>query len=363
MRTTDDRGSQTDESPLILSDERADDWMRTDESGRFDQRYVTLTVCLRWSILIAYVALVLSGVIPMNRLALLGSAGWILATNVLATWYWTYRRPIHWYDEMYLYLDLVSVVCGTLASANLGYPIWMAFVMLMIQAPAERPTLVAALFNAGCVAAYAACAAILYAAGWYAPDVGYTTVTVVILTFIGVNLAITFDGNRRLRAMIRRLAVTDALTGLANRRQFSRCLANPVAGTSLAVIVMDVDRFKQYNDSFGHLAGDQLLVKLANLLEHEFRDALTVARYGGDEFVVLLPCSTLEQAELRVSRLLREAGDGLPISCGIAMWPDGHPTLDSAFAAADDCLRAVKRSRRGTYALWSSDGHITLRAS
>jgi diguanylate cyclase (GGDEF)-like protein len=186
---------------------------------------------------------------------------------------------------------------------------------------------------------------------------------VVILAFIGVNLAITFDGNRRLRAMIRRLAVTDALTGLANRRQFSRCLASPPPDTSLAVIVMDVDRFKQYNDEFGHLAGDQLLVKLSTVLKQEFGDAVTVARYGGDEFVALLPCSSLGEAEARVDKLLHEAGERLSISCGISMWPDGHPTLDSAFAAADDCLRAAKRARRGTYAIWSPDGHIQLRAS
>jgi diguanylate cyclase (GGDEF)-like protein len=350
---------------VTLREEAADtDWMRTDESGRYDQRYVTMTICLRWSILAAYVALAVSGLMPVNPLALVGSAGWICATNVLASWYWLQRRPIPWYDETYLYLDFVSVMCGTLATANLGYPVWMAFVMLMIQAPAERPTTTAVAYNAVCVMGYAACAGILYAAGWYKPDIGYTTVTVVILTLIGVNLAITFDGNRRLRTVIRRLAVTDALTGLANRRQFSRCLANPPDGGSLAVIVMDVDRFKEYNDSYGHLAGDQLLVRLAAALEQAFPDALTIARYGGDEFVVLLPCAAVEQAEARLNDLLsRRPHDRLPVSIGVAMWPQDHPTLDAAFAAADDCLRAAKRSHRGTYATWSADGQIRLRAS
>ena len=350
---------------VTLREEAADtDWMRTDESGRFDQRYVTMTICLRWSILVAYATLALSGLMPMNPLALAGSAGWICATNVLATWYWLQRRPMPWYDEIYLYLDFVSVICGTLATANLGYPVWMAFVMLMIQAPAERPATIAVSYSALCVGGYAACAGILYASGWYKPDLGYTAVTVVILTFIGINLAITFDGNRRLRKVIRRLAVTDSLTGLANRRQFSRCLANPPADRSLAVIVMDVDRFKEYNDSYGHLAGDNLLVWLATALQQAFPDALTIARYGGDEFVVLLPCATVDQAEARLDDLAsRRPPDRLPVSIGVAMWPQDHPTLDAAFAAADDCLRAAKRSTRGTYATWSSEGQIRLRAS
>jgi diguanylate cyclase (GGDEF)-like protein len=339
------------------------EWMRTDESGRFSQSYVTMTICLRWAILVAYVALALTGVMPMHPLALAGSAGWICATNVFSSWYWFQKRPIAWYDKTYLYLDFVSVMCGTLATANLGYPIWMAFVMLMIQAPAEQPTKVSMIYSAVCVVGYAACAGILYASGWYKPDIGYTTVTVVVLAFIGANLAITFDGNRRLRRVIRRLSVTDALTGLANRRQFSSCLANPPTG-SLAVIVMDVDRFKGYNDSFGHLAGDQLLVRLGVSLQEAFPDALTIARYGGDEFVVLLPCDTVEQAEARLDDLANSRlNDRLPVSMGLAMWPHDHPTLDAAFAAADDCLRAAKRSKRGTYATWSADGEIRLRAS
>ncbi|MEO8457779.1 MAG: GGDEF domain-containing protein [Chloroflexota bacterium] len=330
------------------------DWMRVDESGRYDQRYVTLNLGLRWFILVAYVSLAFSGLMPVHPLALLGSAGWICATNVLGTWYWLQRRPIHWYDRIYLYLDFISVVAGVLATANLGYPIWMAFVILMIQTVAERPFTTAIIYNFACVVAYAACAAILYAADWYTPSLGFTAVTVTILALISINLTITFDGNRRLRRVIRRLAVTDALTGLSNRRQFSYDMANPPMGASLAVIVMDVDRFKNYNDSFGHLAGDQLLVRLAASLQEAFPDALTIARYGGDEFVVLLPCVLVEEAEARADKFLTgRNNDRLPVSIGLSMWPLDHPTLDAAFAAADDSLRVAKRSNRGSAVSWS----------
>jgi diguanylate cyclase (GGDEF)-like protein len=183
-----------------------------------------------------------------------------------------------------------------------------------------------------------------------------------LLGFIGWNLLITFEGNRRLRSYIRRMAVTDALTGLANRRQLSHALANPPRVPSAAVIVMDVDRFKQYNDELGHLAGDQLLVRLARTIEEEFPDAMMNARFGGDEFVVLLPCRTMAEAEARV-RGFRSGGQYGPVavSVGVALWPDGQPTLDSAFAAADDCLRAAKQSGRNAYACWAPDGQIQLR--
>lgn len=349
---------------LIDEDEHdALEWMRSDsESGRFDQRYVTMLLCLRWAIVAAYIALGLSGLMVVHPLALAGSAGWIAFTNCVSTWHWAQHRPIAWYDSAYLYLDFVSVMASTLATANLDYPIWMAFVMLMIQAPAEQTPLRSAIFNGVCVLGYMACAGVLAVAGWFTVDVGVAAVTVSILGFIGFNLATTFGGNRRIRGLMRTLATTDPLTGLANRRQLSRFLANPARdGRRLALIVMDVDRFKQYNDTYGHLAGDQLLVRLAEILRGFFLDAPMIARYGGDEFVVAFHCTSPASAATHVDEMLnRRSRDRVPVSVGIAIWPDHHPTLDAAFAAADDALRAAKRSRRGTYATADAAGAIRL---
>ena len=302
-------------------------------------------------------ALGLSGVMPINILALAGVGTWFAIANSMCSYFWVRRRPMGWYDSQYLYLDFLTVVFATLSTANLNYPIWMAFVLLMIQAPAERPTAPALAFNMICVAGYAVCASIMYAAGWYSVSFGVATATVAILSFIGLNMAITFDSNRRLHQVIRSMAITDSLTGLANRRHLSNLLANAPAGTSLAVILMDVDRFKNYNDTYGHLAGDNLLARLARELERMFPNATMIARYGGDEFVVLLPCETIDEAEERARALLDHRTEHNPISvtAGIALWPNQHPTLDAAFAAADDCLRAAKRSHRGSYTSWSAD--------
>lgn len=319
---------------------------------------VTLNLGLRWSIFAVFLTLGLTGIMPVNLLALGGTTLWFAIANGICSYYWITRRPMGWYDTHYLYLDFLTVVFATLSLANLAYPTWMAFVLLMIQAPAERPTGPALLFNMICVAGYVACAVVLNLAGWYSVSIGVASVTFAILIFIGLNMAITFDSNRRLQQVIHSLAITDALTGLANRRRLSHLLANPPEGQTLAVILMDVDRFKDYNDAYGHLAGDQLLARLAGILEQTFPDAAIISRYGGDEFVVLLPCTSVEQAAERVHILLhgRPRHERIPVTAGIALWPTQQPTLDSAFAAADDSLREAKRSNRGAFAVWPADG-------
>lgn len=320
-----------------------------DEVGRFDTDYVAAQVALRWAILVAYISLPATGIIPMHPLAAAGSAAWIAITNVAATWAWRQRRRVDWYDNTYIFLDILSVSFGVLAAANLDYPIWAAFLMVMATGAAELNTRLAMLNALGCTAAYAACAVIITLAGWYEVEAAPLVVTGLIMAFIGTNLAITFDGSRRLRSYIRRIAVTDPLTGLANRRQLSDFLSTPPrTDRSIAVAVLDVDNFKQYNDSLGHLAGDQMLVRVADALRHDFPDAHIISRYGGDEFVLLIPANSIDEAVCRVRRLT-EGGpyEPLPISVGVALWPDHEPTLDAALEAADDCLREAKHTNKG----------------
>jgi diguanylate cyclase (GGDEF)-like protein len=145
------------------------------------------------------------------------------------------------------------------------------------------------------------------------------------------------------------MAVTDPLTGLANRRCLSDMLANPGnVDTAVAVVVLDVDDFKGYNDSRGHLAGDRLLVRLARDLEAVFHDAYTISRYGGDEFVVLLPCRDVSSAAERAGVLVDGGSPAnVPVSIGLAVWPHHESTLDGTLAAADDCLREAKRNGKG----------------
>jgi diguanylate cyclase (GGDEF)-like protein len=362
------QSDQTEQPPSLLATVFTDDTERGDalryaDEDAYDAAYVTMITGFRWAILATYVALCLSGAMEVHTLSLAGSAGWIALTNVVATYTWRQKKPVPWYDAIYLYMDLMSVCVVVLATANLGYPVWMAYVILMVQSPAARSTRAAVFYNMICLVSFALCILILNLSGWYDLHIGSTIVAMVMLTLIGIHLSIMFDGNRRMWWVIRTLAITDSLTGLSNRRQFSRYLADPPTGESLALILIDVDRFKQYNDEFGHLAGDQLLVRLSLTLQRHFPDAMTIARYGGDEFVMLLPCKGMEDAERRLDMLLRGNPERLPVSIGVSVWPDHHPTLDAAFAAADDCLRAAKRAQRGTYATWTQDGQIEVHAA
>lgn len=364
---TNDAGQPSDQgfvASFLTSDTERGEALRYADEDAYDAAYVTMITAFRWLILAVYIALVLTDEMHVNTLALIGSAGWIGITNVIATWTWREKRPVPWYDRVYLYMDLVSVMVAVLATANLSYPTWLAYVILMVQSPSARSTRAAATYNVLCLASFAAAVAILALTGWYDAHIGTTVVTVVMLTLIGIHLSIMFDGNRRMWWIIRMMAITDALTGLSNRRRFSRYMADPPTERSLALILIDVDRFKEFNDDFGHLAGDKLLVDLSASLKRAFPDALTIARYGGDEFVVLLPCATMALAEQRLESLMTQRpGERLPVSAGIAIWPDHHPTLDAAFAAADDCLREAKRAQRGSYATWRRDGRIEVHAS
>jgi len=104
------------------------------------------------------------------------------------------------------------------------------------------------------------------------------------------------------------LATTDGLTGLCNHRTFQQRLAEEVSrasryGFDLSLIMLDVDTFKEYNDEFGHPAGDIVLKKIASILQEEARDGDTIARYGGEEFVLVLPQTASSGASILAERL------------------------------------------------------------
>jgi len=167
------------------------------------------------------------------------------------------------------------------------------------------------------------------------------------------------EANRRLAAQ----AMTDELTGLANRRhgahELDRAVALAVrhgAGHALALVRVDVDRFKSINDTHGHQAGDDVLAEIARRLAASVRGGDELARWGGDEFVAILPATEREGA-LRVAERMRAsvaaapvlvAGAEIPvtISVGWAHWVGDTP--DDLLARADRSLYAAKDGGRDT---------------
>ena len=156
---------------------------------------------------------------------------------------------------------------------------------------------------------------------------------------------------------LEKLSLTDALTGLYNRRHLMGTLASEVQRSrrlrrAFSVLLADVDRFKQYNDTHGHLAGDAALVKIAEVFRRTTRQVDCVARYGGEEFVVMLLEANLATATMVAERIRarvaeQDMGEGtLTLSIGVAEYPDGGETPEELIATADAAMYKAKGSGR-----------------
>ncbi len=167
--------------------------------------------------------------------------------------------------------------------------------------------------------------------------------------------------NLKQQAQLKAISTIDPLTGLHNRRwmnemflrQIDRCARE---AKPLALAVVDIDHFKAVNDTYGHLGGDQVLVKVARAMQQHFRPTDLLARYGGEEFCVLLPDTTVDMGAMALDRLrasLAEAThtleDGrtltVTISGGVAQWRAGW-SLEDLVSAADAALYRAKREGR-----------------
>jgi diguanylate cyclase (GGDEF)-like protein len=154
----------------------------------------------------------------------------------------------------------------------------------------------------------------------------------------------------------------DSITGLANHRQLTRTLDQEVARarrrtTPLGVVFCDLDRFKAVNDTYGHAAGDRVLTILAQVFHDSLRREDSAARYGGDEFVCVLPGADHVEAsavglrisssfELRVREDAELSRAGVTISCGVAIFPDDADDVDGLLQHADAAMRRIKIGHR-----------------
>jgi two-component system, cell cycle response regulator len=171
-----------------------------------------------------------------------------------------------------------------------------------------------------------------------------------------VRMCVTFQERMRLLAQVREESLTDALTGLGNRRCFMldlearlRCVDG---SGSFVLALYDLDGFKSYNDSFGHLAGDALLKRLAVKLDGATSNWGRAYRMGGDEFCVLTDSAPTDADKLvaRAAQALSEQGEGFLVTCayGAALLPYEAQTSSDALRLADTRMYAHKESRRPT---------------
>ena len=167
--------------------------------------------------------------------------------------------------------------------------------------------------------------------------------------------------NLKLREELREQATHDPLTGLCNRRYLEENLARELhraqrGNWPLCVVMLDLDHFKPFNDTFGHDAGDSTLRELSQVLREKLRKSDILSRYGGDEFVLVLPNSSLADARQRLEQILvlikqKQTRQGsllgqVTVSAGVAAAPEHGSTVAELLHAADNAMYAAKQAGR-----------------
>jgi diguanylate cyclase (GGDEF)-like protein len=178
-----------------------------------------------------------------------------------------------------------------------------------------------------------------------------------------VNLERAYSAHlEELSQRLRTMAYRDSLTGLYNHRYFYEQLAHEVErsiryGQPLAVLLMDMNNFKEINDTFGHIVGDKCLSLVGQVISRQVRGSDIGARYGGDEFVVILPNTGIDEAHATAEKLAEavanaaalhpgEEAVNLGISVGVASCPDDSRTAGELLHIADQRLYDVKAARK-----------------
>lgn len=201
------------------------------------------------------------------------------------------------------------------------------------------------------------------------PNRHFTVRDLALAETIGLQAGVTIK-NASLFENVQRLATTDSLTKLTNRRYFFELAKREVErtrrnGGTISCIMLDLDHFKRVNDTYGHPAGDQVLIAVAECCSNNIRAYDLLCRYGGEEFVVLLPEAGLKMARATAERLREEIsrlnviyeGEAITIttSLGLSCQDKGEEmTLETLLGRADQALYAAKTAGRNRVAVWKT---------
>ncbi|HEY9084751.1 MAG TPA: diguanylate cyclase [Candidatus Tyrphobacter sp.] len=207
---------------------------------------------------------------------------------------------------------------------------------------------------------------VLYADDAHEEDIGENQIR-MFLDFaaqaaIAVENARLWEETRRLLEETQRLALTDSLTGIGNRRDLHELFEHELTSaeryqTPLAFVILDLDDLKRINDSGGHSLGDLALKRFAEMLKSNARRGDIVARYAGDEFVLVMLRSDRSAALKGVERILSALRrHNLPASIGIAMYPEDGRDAQSLFFAADEALYEAKSAGKNCFRFYHNPG-------
>jgi diguanylate cyclase (GGDEF)-like protein len=169
---------------------------------------------------------------------------------------------------------------------------------------------------------------------------------------------------------LHQISITDGLTGLFNRNHIMELLGREKSHAQLthgrlSVLMIDIDYFKKINDTYGHPVGDTVMVRLAETLTASVRECDFVGRYGGEEFMVILPDSTVDNALITAERIRKNVGNlqfiedresfSVTVSVGVAGFPDNGERTESILTQADNALYQAKDEGRNRVVMAESE--------
>jgi diguanylate cyclase (GGDEF)-like protein len=338
----------------------------------------------KFGFLAGMVSTAVSATIGVTSLALGGFAKWAMFGPIWCTWWlgdavgavvvtpflllWRENPRLNWTRKQMLELAILFpglfltgwVVFGGRFHAELkNYPFEYLCIPFLIWAAFRFGRRKAA--TAICVLAVIAAWGTLHGFGPFSRE-SQNTSLMLVQSFMGIMavttlaLAAEVTEHRHADEHIRQLAITDPLTGLVNYRRLLDAFHSEIkrygrTRRSFAVVVLDLDGLKKINDAHGHLVGSRALCRLANILRLHCREIDTAARYGGDEFVLILPETDSEAAQrvaARISERLKNDDEepAISVSAGTAIYPQDGRTIDELFGAADRTLYAAKDSSK-----------------
>lgn len=334
----------------------------------------------KFALLAGLVATAVSATIGVATLAAAGFADWAAFGSMWSTWWlgdgvgavtvtpllllWWENPRLRWTREQitelaFLFLGLFStgwIVFGKPFHSELkNYPLEYLCIPFLIWAAFRfgRRKTATALCALSVIAAWGT----LHGYGPFARESQNTSLLLMqafmgIMAITSLALAAEVSQHKRAEERIRNLAVSDPLTGLANYRQLVEALETEIKRFGrnerpFVVLLLDLDGLKKINDAQGHITGSRALCRLADMLRLYSREMDTAARYGGDEFVLILPETDVEAARLvaqRISKRLAEDGEEpkISVSIGMAVYPNDGETSNEILGAADRDLYREK---------------------
>ncbi len=196
-----------------------------------------------------------------------------------------------------------------------------------------------------------------------AVDWSYYGLVTIVLMAVSFGAGWVTEKLHRERIEALQMAYEDPLTGMASRRHLEEFLADQFAaaerGRPLAVVLFDLDAFKAYNDRYGHRAGDDILRQVGEVFRQNTREVNLSGRYGGEEFLTVLPDEDVdgarafaERIRVEIERLTDETGETCTVSAGVAEYGEGIPDAQSLVERADEALYRAKAEGGNTVAVY-----------